>query len=42
MMIEMNKNPLLSFYESTKEFMNLNSREKMLMDTNLYKQISLT
>ncbi len=41
-MMELKNNPQISFYEPTKEFLSLNSKEKILMDTDLFKQISLT
>ena len=35
-------NPVISFYEPTKEFTNLNSKDKILMDFDLFKQVNLT
>lgn len=41
-MMEVRNNAAISFYEPTKEFININSKDKILIDCDLFKQISLT
>jgi hypothetical protein len=41
-MLDVSFDPTITVYEPTKEFMSLNTKDKILMDFDLFKQITLT